>query len=54
MALGTLSTENLLTILECLSPLDLFFAVRASPTIYRSFTAYKHHLLNHTLRKAIH
>jgi hypothetical protein len=54
MGLDTLSTEILLTILECLSPLDIFLAVRASPIIYRTFIAYKHHLLAHTLGNAIH
>lgn len=54
MGLDTLSTEILLTILELLPPLDVFCAVRASPTIYRTFIAYKSHLLNHTLRETIH
>lgn len=50
----SLSTEILLTILECLSPLDLFSATRASPILYRTFIAYKQHLLGYTLRQAIH
>lgn len=50
----SLSTEILLTILECLSPLDLFSASRASPILYRTFVAYKQHLLRHTLRHSIH
>lgn len=52
--IDSLSTEILLTILECLSPLDLFSAIRASPIVYRTFIAYKQHLLRHTLRQAIH
>ncbi|KAJ5856421.1 uncharacterized protein N7529_010365 [Penicillium soppii] len=54
MALDALSTEILLTIFEYLSPLDLYCAIRASRAIYRTFIAYKHHLLHHTLREAIH
>jgi hypothetical protein len=50
----SLSTEILLTILEILSPLDLFSASRASRILYRTFVAYKQHLLRHTLRQAIH
>ncbi|CAG8892462.1 unnamed protein product [Penicillium egyptiacum] len=50
----SLSTEILLTILECLSPLDLLSASRALPILYRTFVAYKQHLLGHTLRQAIH
>lgn len=52
--IDSLSTEILLAILECLSPLDLFSATRASPILYRTFIAYKQHLLGHTLRQAIH
>ncbi|KAK4870810.1 hypothetical protein LT330_000047 [Penicillium expansum] len=52
--IDSLSTEILLTVLECLSPLDLLSASRASATLYRTFAAYKQHLLKHTLRQAIH
>lgn len=52
--IDSLSTELLLAILECLSPLDLLSAVRASPILYRTFVAYKQYLLRHTLRQAIH
>ncbi|CAG8349753.1 unnamed protein product [Penicillium salamii] len=54
MALDGLSTEILLNILECLTPLDILCAVRASSLLYRTFIAYKHHLIRHALRESIH
>ncbi|CAI7657769.1 unnamed protein product [Penicillium glandicola] len=52
--MDSLSTEILLNILECLSPLDLISTARASPILYRTFISYKQYLLRHTLHKAIH
>jgi hypothetical protein len=55
MALESLSPEILLMTLEYIfSPLDLIAAVRASPSLYRTFTAYKEHLQRNTLARAIH
>ena len=54
MAIDVLSPEILLTILELLTPLDILRATHASALLHRTFTAYKHHLLRHTLRESIH
>src|SRR3954467_154585 len=55
MALESLSPEILLITLEYISsPLDLIAAVHASPSLYRTFIAYKHHLQGNTLTRAIH
>ncbi|KGO74737.1 hypothetical protein PITC_083460 [Penicillium italicum] len=51
--IDSLSIEILLTILECLSPLDLLSASTASPILYRTFATYKQHLLGHILRQAM-
>ncbi|KAJ6070059.1 hypothetical protein N7499_011946 [Penicillium canescens] len=55
MALESLSPEILLITLEYISsPLDLIAAVHASPSLYRTFIAYKQHLQGNTLTRAIH
>ncbi|KAJ5776513.1 uncharacterized protein N7511_001524 [Penicillium nucicola] len=55
MALESLAPEILLIILEhVFSPLDMIAAINASPNLYRSYIAYKQHLQENILTRAIH